>query len=173
MALVDTQALYSSLFALFMGRELSDVDYDLHFSRMEVVNYIACLLDSPEFIQTNLAPVIDCSVLPIVNNQLLSRVRDEADYQENGVPTIVLYSRTGETRRNRHSLVVPLRHYDRLATPCTSHNSAAQVAETGNGSNPSISVLLSCGSVDVHQAKATLGPLLTSMPSFIDRDVIE
>lgn len=173
MSLIDPQALYSSLFALLMGRDLSDVDYDTHFSSMVATNFIACLLDSPEFIETNIAPVIDCSVLPIVNNQLLCRVRDEPDCHENGMPTIVLYSRTGETRRDRHSLVVPLRHYGRTATPSTSHNPAAQVTETGNGSNPSTSVLLSCGSVDVQQAKVTLGSLLTSMPGFIDREVIE
>jgi hypothetical protein len=173
MVLVDTQALYSSLFALFMGRELSDVDYKLHFSRMDVVKYIACLLDSPEFIQINLAPVIDCSVLPIVNNQLLSRVRDEPDCLENSVPSIVLYSRTGETRRERHSLVVPLRYYAQTATPSTPHNPAAQVDEAANGSSSSTSVLMACGSVDILQAKATLVSLLTSMPSFIDRDVIE
>lgn len=173
MSIVDKQALYSSLFALYMGRELSDIDYETHFSSKEVANYIACLLDSPEFIEANIAPVIDCSVLPIVSNQLLSRVRDEPSCQVNGVPSIVLYSRTAGSRSDRHSLVVPLRNYAQTVTPSANLAPAAQVAEMANGINNSTSVLGSCRSVDVHQAKATLSPLLTSMPSFIDREVIE
>ena len=173
MSTMDRQALYSSIFALFMGRELLDADYELHFSGMEATNYIACLLDSPEFIQTNLGPVVECSILPIVNNQLLSCVHNEAACQENGIPSIVLYSLTGEARRDRHSLVVPLRHIAQTATLRATHTTAAQLAEAGKGSSHSTSVLLSCGSVVVQKAKATLGSLLASMPGFIDREVIE
>ena len=173
MPLVDKHVLYSRLFVLLMDRDLSDVDYELYFSKMEPINYTAHLLDSPDFVQTNIAPVIDCPVHPIINNQLLSRVRDEPDCQINGTPSIIINSRSTGSRRNNHSLVVPLRGYGRMAILRTTHNSISHGTETGNGSSDSTSDLMPCRSIDVQQAKSSLCSLLKSIPSYIEREEIE